>query len=73
MPDGWLLASPLRPRPQRTERAVSILEGLLRGLCLRITGLWIGLCVGLIAVGAVLLVTWARQVRGFHFGEAPGG
>jgi MATE family multidrug resistance protein len=45
------------------------------GLCFvaggGITGLWIGLCVGLIAVGAVLLLVWARRVRGFR-ADAPG-
>ena len=42
------------------------------GLCFvagrGITGLWIGLCVGLISVGAVLLLIWARRVRGYSMG-----
>jgi len=46
------------------------------GLCFGggrgITGLWIGLCVGLIAVGVVLLLIWTRRVRGFRAG-VPGG
>jgi multidrug resistance protein, MATE family len=35
-----------------------------------VTGLWVGLSVGLIVVGVVLVATWARRVR--HFGSGPG-
>jgi MATE family multidrug resistance protein len=29
-----------------------------------VVGLWVGLSIGLIAVGIVLLCVWARKVRG---------
>jgi MATE family multidrug resistance protein len=37
--------------------------GLCFGVGLGITGLWVGLCVGLIAVGGTLLLVFAGQVR----------
>ncbi len=40
--------------------------GLCFGAGLGITGLWVGLCVGLIAVGGTLLWVWTGQVRGLQ-------
>jgi len=32
------------------------------GLGMEVRGLWIGLCVGLVAVGTTLLAVWTRKV-----------
>jgi multidrug resistance protein, MATE family len=43
------------------------------GAGLGVGGLWMGLCLGLIAVGAALLLAWTRQVRALqHSGTAQG-
>jgi MATE family multidrug resistance protein len=36
-----------------------------------VIGLWVGFCVGLVSVGLILLVAWARRVRAFQRELAP--